>query len=281
MAKFGKAGPLLEGTAYGVLNEILSEFRSGDGYARPSRYEILIQPPNGFAGEGRSELKNIWGLIMNQNSRDGTVRRTSLRCSQISFPGRTIETTPDTNMTGPVRNIATGYSYGTVTANFQCSPDMREKRLFETWQRLTYNPQTWAMQYYHNYVGALDIFSLNRKDKRKYGVQLVECFPTAIAEQQLDAAQGQLQLIGVTFSYRYWVNFFLDRAGQVDVGSADFKQPTVKRAGGIFGGLISKLPPEIRRAGRDVLNELRRKAPIGRVTGGRVFPPFRIPPLNI
>ena len=49
----------------------------------------------------------------------------------------------------------------------------------------------------------------------------------------------------------------------------------------MFGGLISMLPPEIRRAGRDVFNELRRKAPIGRITGGRVFPPFKIPPLNI
>jgi hypothetical protein len=29
------------------------------------------------------------------------------------------------------------------------------------------------------------------------------------------------------------------------------------------------------------LNELRKKAPIGRITGGRVFPPFRIPPLNL
>jgi len=26
---------------------------------------------------------------------------------------------------------------------------------------------------------------------------------------------------------------------------------------------------------------LRRRAPIGRITGGRVFPPFKIPPLNI
>ena len=81
--------------------------------------------------------------------------------------------------------------------------------------------------------------------------------------------------------FRNWVNYFIDRNGQIDLGQSDFKQPTVKRAGGIFGGLISMLPPEIRRAGRDVLNELRRKAPIGRVTGGRVFPPFRIPPLNI
>ena len=85
----------------------------------------------------------------------------------------------------------------------------------------------------------------------------------------------------MTFSFRYWVNYFLDRAGNVELGQGDFKQPTVKRAGGIFGGLISMLPPEIRRAGRDVLNEFRRKAPLGRITGGRVFPPFRIPPLNI
>jgi len=65
------------------------------------------------------------------------------------------------------------------------------------------------------------------------------------------------------------------------VSTDDFKAPTVKRAGGIFGGLLSKLPPEIRRAGRDVLNELRRKAPIGRITGGRVFPPFKLPPLKL
>ena len=45
--------------------------------------------------------------------------------------------------------------------------------------------------------------------------------------------------------------------------------------------LINKLPPELRRAGRDVLNDLRRRVPLGRITGGRVFPPFRIPPLNI
>ena len=97
-------------------------------------------------------------------------------------------------------------SYGTVTGNFQCSPDMREKLIFETWQKLAYNTVTWNTQYYNNYIGALDIYSLNNKNERKYGVQLVDCFPTAINEQTLDAAQGQLQLVGVTFTYRYWKN---------------------------------------------------------------------------
>ena len=40
-------------------------------------------------------------------------------------------------------------------------------------------------------------------------------------------------------------------------------------------GFIKNLPPELRRAGRDVLDKVRRDIPIGRTTGGRVFPPFK------
>ena len=109
----------------------------------------------------------------------------------------------------------------------------------------------------------------------------MECYPKTISEVTFNHETNAVQTFEVTFSFRNWVNYFIDRAGTIQLGESDFKQPTVKRAGGIFGGLLSKLPPEIRRAGRDVLNELRRRAPIGRVTGGRVFPPFRIPPLNI
>ena len=52
--------------------------------------------------------------------------------------------------------------------------------------------------------------------------------------------------------------------------------PTVKASNefGLFGGILNKLPPELRRAGRDVLSQVKRSAPIGRITGGRVFPPI-------
>ena len=207
MAKYGKAGPLLEGTAYGVLNEILSEFRSGDGYARPSRYEILIQPPNGFKGGGRSEEKNLWALIMGQNEGDGTVRRTSLRCSQISFPGRTLDSQQDTNIYGPVRNIVQGFSFAELQAQFQLSTDLREKTFFETWQRLAFDPQSWALGYYDDYVGSVDIHQLDEQDNKRYGVQLIEAFPKTISEQSLGYGQNDtLHRISVTFSYRYWKN---------------------------------------------------------------------------
>ena len=56
--------------------------------------------------------------------------------------------------------------------------------------------------------------------------------------------------------------------------------PTIKKGKdfGLFGGLLSKLPPELQRAGRQVLEAGKRNLPIGRVTGGRVTPPF--PPLT-
>ena len=44
--------------------------------------------------------------------------------------------------------------------------------------------------------------------------------------------------------------------------------------GKTFGGLIRKLPPDLRRAGRDVINQAKNRFPIGRIFGGRVFPPF-------
>ena len=207
MAVFGKAGPLLEGTAYGVLNEILSEFRSGDGYARPSRYEILIQPPNGFSGEGRSELKNIWALIMGQNVADSTVRRTSLRCSQISFPGRTLDSQQDTNIYGPVRNIVQGFSFAEMQAQFQLSTDLREKTFFETWQRLAFDPITFDVGYYNSYIGNIQIYQLDEQDRRKYGVELVECFPKSVEPVTLDyAAANTISTVGIAFSYRYWKN---------------------------------------------------------------------------
>ena len=207
MAKYGKAGPLLEGTAYGVLNEILSQFRSGDGYARPSRYEILIQPPNGFKGGGRSEEKNLWALIMGQNEGDGTVRRTSLRCSQISFPGRTLDSQQDTNIYGPVRNIVQGFSFAELQAQFQLSTDFREKTFFETWQRLAFDPISFDVGYYNSYVGGIQIYQLDEQDRRKYGVELVECFPKSVEPVSLDyAAANTISTVGISFSYRYWKN---------------------------------------------------------------------------
>ena len=47
-----------------------------------------------------------------------------------------------------------------------------------------------------------------------------------------------------------------------------------QKFGKTLGALIRKLPPDLRRAGRDVINQAKTRFPIGRIFGGRVFPPF-------
>ena len=200
-------GKVLEGTAYGVLNEILAEFRSDDGYALPSRYEVVLLPPQGSNGRPKGALSNIFAKVMQENTGEGTTRKTGLQCESIEFPGRNLDTTPDVNIYGPERNIVSGLSYADITGVFQCSTDLREKIFFETWQRLAYDNQAWNLEYYDTYTGSLDIFQLDENNRKRYGVQLIECFPKTIASQSLSYAPStEIQKISVTFSYIFWKN---------------------------------------------------------------------------
>ena len=204
MPKFNFGG-LVDAVAYGALDEILGMGRSNDGIAKPSRYEVTLFPPSGQQGS-RGQSNNIFSKIMGEILGDGTVRATGLKCEGIELPGRTIDTTPDTNIYGPERNIATGYTFADITGTFQLSSDLKEKKYFETWQRLCYNPQTFAMGYYDDYIGSLDIHTMDEQNKKRYGVKLVECFPKSIGAQQLSYAGTGYLTCAVTFSYRYWKN---------------------------------------------------------------------------
>ena len=85
--------------------------------------------------------------------------------------------------------------------------NMREKKYFETWQRLAYNPQTFAVGYYHDYIGSVDIHTLDEQNNKRYGVQLVEAYPVSINEQALAyATNDTYQTLTVNFAYRYWKN---------------------------------------------------------------------------
>ena len=229
MGKFD-LGRALEGTAYGVLNEILAEFRDDDGYATQSRYEVVLHAPTGR--RGNENLLNIFSQVMQEDTKQGVERRSGLRCSQISIPGRTMETAPDTNIYGPVRQIAQGVTYADLSATFQCSSDLRERKFFETWQRLAYNPQTWAMQYYDSYTGSLDIYQLDNNDRRRYGVRLVECYPKTIGEQALDyGAPSTLQTVQVSFAYRYYKSL---------ADEADLPKPLGDRIRDVIGDSVER-----------------------------------------
>ena len=236
MGKFD-LGSALEGTAYGVLNELLAGFRDDDGYATQSRYEVVLHAPTGR--RGNQNLLNIFSQVMQEDTKQGVARRAGLRCSQISIPSRTMQTVEDVNIYGPVRQIAQGVTYADLNATFQLSQDLKERKLFETWQRCAYNPQTWAMEYYDSYTGSIDIYQLDTNDRRRYGVRLVECFPKSVQPSLLDyGTPNSLQTMQVTFAYRYWKSL---------ADEANLPKPLGDRVRDVLGDtverqILSKIP---------------------------------------
>ena len=151
----------LEGTAFGVLNDILSTFNSENGgYAVPNRFEVLITRP---------------GTSANQN------RQVSMRCESINLPGRNLNSATDSNIYGPTREVVNGVTYAEdISMTFQASSGLEERTFFEDWQSLAFDERSWNVGYYNDYISTVDVYVLDRQDNRRFGIKLWEAFPKTI-----------------------------------------------------------------------------------------------------
>ena len=185
-------GRFIEGTAFGVLNDILSTFHSEDGYAVPNRFEVLITRPRGSASENR---------------------QVSMRCESVNLPGRNLNSATDSNIYGPTREIVNGVTYAEdITMTFQAGSGLEERVFFEEWQALAFDERSWNVRYYSEYTSEIDIYLLDKNDKKRYGLKLWEAFPKTINATELNqGSNNELIKLGVTFSFRYWTTLDLDR----------------------------------------------------------------------
>ena len=283
-----------------TMGRIQAYVNEAEGFARKARYYIEFNLPNGVGENlfGTSDNDTVFsnevtdetrGFALSKDLRATQIanaKRVQAFCSAVDMPSREI-VQKEVKHNGPVRKIAYDAQFADITATFYTDKFLRERSYFELWQKAAYSNSTFNFNYYNDYVSPMNILQLgnyasqNERDDVTYAVKLFDCFPKTVGAVSYSHDTNTVQTFDVTFTFRYWVNYFIDEADNVSLlGQKEFNVPTVKY-GGLFGGLFSKLPPELRRAGRDVLNDIRRRVPIGPITGGRVFPPFRIPPLNI
>ncbi len=173
----------VESTAFGVLNDFLSEFHSDNGYALPSRYEVIITSPA-----------------------EGDARKVSMRCEALDLPGRSLNTSPDSNMYGIAPEIVDGITFGgTLAMTFQSSSDLEERVFFEHWQEMAWDKGTWNVKYYRDYIKEIEIYVLDVNNQRRYGIKLFECFPKDIGPSPLSYTQAtDIIKIPVTMAYKYW-----------------------------------------------------------------------------
>ena len=273
----------------GTINRFLAQVNQGEGFARTNRYIVRINPParvfdNPYAGDfdmtpGNNDLES-----------KTLIENIDMMCNKVTMPNRDVNTA--TNRTyGPARRMPYAYTYsGELEVSFYGDKFLRQRLFFENWQKKIFNLETHNMNYYDSYVGSMDIYQLGQFDIDQsdrsfqvdnasvtYGVRLFEVYPQVIGSYDYTYGSDNEQVIvPVTLNFRTWANLTIDQINGATVGKSVGDVPTIKASKdfGLFGGILNKLPPEIRRAGRDVLQATKRNLPIGRVTGGRLFPPF-------
>jgi hypothetical protein len=238
---------LLDGFAYAVLNELLATFHGTDGYAKPAKFEIIITPPAGYQGASEaspnsSGIGNLFKQSINQNK--DVIKKVSMETSTCSFPGMVLETMEDTNIYGPTRKITSGQTFAEIQTTVRMSSDMRERNFFDDWQRIAANRQDFSVGYYDDYVGTMQIFQLDKEDRRRHGVEIVEAYPSTVGELALDYGNmNALMLLPVTWSYRYWKNL---------TDEAELPKSLTERIGEVFVNTVernirSRIPAVLRK----------------------------------
>ena len=236
--------------------------------------------------------------------------RMDLFCSNVSLPGKTI--TDDVNETyyGPKRAIAKNVSFEEITLEYYTSINYDERLYFEAWQNSIVDPITHNVGYYDDYAkdcmititpltktftAALANFTptgdqgRDRQQLRQslgdssgystYQVQMYECWPKTIASTPLSYdAVNQVVKTSVTFTYRNYAttawNFLAgDRTSEYSrIDRNEYRTNTTAIQGNFLDNLPFGIGNMVGGAGRQVYETLRKNLPIGRITGGRVFP---------
>jgi hypothetical protein len=209
------------------------------------------------------------------------------------MPGHDLQTTEQV-IFGPGRSIVDGHGYaGTITAKFYADKFLRERHYLEMWQKMCVSNTSHKVGYYDDYVGTMRIMQLGALDGLPtttgddyedqttvpppvdvptYAIEATEVYPEQISAVTYDyGSSSSIVEITCQFQYRTWYNLTTDAVAGMKMGAS---QQTLHDVKGRDRGLFGKLPPELQRAGRSVINQAKSQIPIGRLFGGKVFPPF-------
>jgi hypothetical protein len=288
------------------VDNTIGRFRSAvtaaEGYARPSRFAIRVFPPtnlgdqilgsslatynngqvntSGFRSQrtiDRMGGQNVDGKYMNDlNSSFG--RSVNINCDSIVMPTKQMQTQDVQYGSEPIRSMVQTHEFpGTITASFYADKYLRERQFFEAWQKMCVGEHTHKAKYYDDYIGKMHIYQLGadnevNRDMPTYAIEAMEVYPATIG--QVEYAYGKTNdvvKITIGFAYKYWRNM-ASTTSSLSFGRHNQTPAEIKaRDRGLYG----MLPPELQRMGRDVFSQGRTVLnPIGRIFGGKVFPPF-------
>ena len=278
-----------------TIGRFRAAMASANGYARAARFAVRLFPPVGLAklveeqngavySEGSSEEADKandkanrvpTGKHMNDLTQS-LGRQINIHCDSVSMPGKDLQTQTVQYGSAPEQDQVVAHGYGgQINASFYADSFLRERHFFEMWQKMTVNHTTHKAKYYDDYVGKMQIYQLasdNLQDQPSYGIEATDVYPATISAVEYSyGSSSTLVKINIGFNYRRWWNMTDSSITGMDFANSTQVIPDATEQN---TGLFGKLPIELQRAGRDVFNQARTQLPIGRLTKGKIFPPF-------
>jgi hypothetical protein len=240
----------------------LTNIKSHDGPAKPSRFEVILPIPsyiNSFVGNSVLEqLINLPNNIVSSitdifsEPQDPATRTTNaslsrylaLQCETAELPGRTL-LTQDAKVYGPTFKIPYQSQYNDINLGFICTNDFYERKLFDRWIEAIHPSDTNNMRFPKGnstrYMCNITIIQYDDFIKKIYSVELVDAFPIGVAAQPLSWSEDNFHRLSVQFAYqRYKVIY----EGSYDLAAA---------ASALFG---VKAAPFFDRAGNSINNTI-------------------------
>ena len=176
----------------GSITDFKASFRTD--LARPSRFDVNIPIPIGLL-----PYRQIGRTLM-------------MRCENAELPGRSISTTT-MKIYGVEEKFPYQTTYNDISLTFIVGDDMAEKKFFDSWLNWINPTINYNLKYKADYAVPLTVNQYDVKNELSYSVTMLDTFPIAVNQLDLDWSSDGHHKLTVTFAYTSWRNNSLEALG--------------------------------------------------------------------
>lgn len=177
------------------VSNFLDHFNKHKDFARTSKFEVRIAPPNGIADLATYDLR--------------------FQCEATELPAYNINTVENRQYGVGLPVASAPVAFADITLTFICAGDMWEKKLFDKWINGVVPINNYNPRYKDDYISSkieINQYSgvatsdnpATQTSEKIYSAILFNAFPTSIGALTLNWADDGIHRLPVTFKYDYW-----------------------------------------------------------------------------
>lgn len=159
------------------INVLKSSLSSRKGLAHNNRFEVVFSKP------GVKSVEEI-----------------SVLCTSTAIPSKSILST-DFISIKKQEKIPYGYQVEDIKLVFHLTNDYYIKKIFDKWLNEIVNPKNFHIGYVNEFTTDIKIYQLNYENRRIYGVNLKNAYPTSVDAIEFENAATDTQKLSVTITF--------------------------------------------------------------------------------